>query len=384
MLKKTLFAGIITLVAGMPLAVSQAAQYLPKDTAGAGAVVVAGPEEFRNLYTGGGSVVIGKQVLGDLFVGGGSVTVAAPVEKDLFALGGNVTVANPVGDDARIAGGNVTVNAPVAGDLLAAGGTLTLTENARIGGDWWAAGGIINFNGVVSGHAKITGGDVFINGTITGPVNVRVSKKLVFGPQSKVAGPITYAGPTEAVVQDGAHVGKIEFTPAYAKYAPTRYAPAALLAGLGILFFLKLAALLAASLLLLKFFRRTASEIVSSGRDLFWQNLGIGVIGMVAIPLAALLLTATLIGAYIGIAVGIWFAFAVLMAGIAMVMLAGAFIQKWIQKKDAPVSWKTILWGILGLAILALIPLIGWLAVGMLWLASFGSILRTAKQRIEN
>lgn len=383
MLKKTLFAGIITLVAGMPLAVSQAAQYFPKDKAGAGAVVVAGPQEFRNLYTGGGSVVIGKQILGDLFVGGGSVTVAAAVEKDLFALGGNLTVANPVGDDGRLAGGNVTVNAPIAGDLLVAGGTLALTENAHIGGDWWAAGGIINFNGVVSGHAQITGGEVFINGTITGPVDVRASKKLVFGPQSKVAGPIIYSGPAEAMVQDGAQVGKIGFTPAYTKHAPTRYAPVALLATFGILFFLKLAALLAASLLLLKFFRRTAFEIVSSGRDLFWQNLGIGVIGMVAIPLAAILLTATLIGAYIGIAVGIWFAFAALMAGIATVILAGALVQKWIAKKESALSWKTVLWGILLLALLATIPFIGWLGMAILYLAAFGALLRTARRRVE-
>ena len=383
MLKKTLFAGIITLVVGMPLAVSRAAQYFPKDKAGAGAVVVAGPQEFRNLYTGGGSVVIGKQILGDLFVGGGSVTVAAPVEKDLFALGGNVTVANPVGDDARLAGGNVVVNAPVAGDLLLAGGTLSLTENARIGGDWWAAGGVINFNGTVAGSAKVTGGEIFINGTISGPLQVRARKKLTFGPQSRITGPIIYSGPAQAAVQNGAQVGKIEFTPVYAKHAATRYTPAALLAGLGILFFLKLAALLAASLILLKLFRRTALEIISSGLDQFWQNLGIGVAGMIAIPLAAILLMATLIGAYVGVVLGVWFAFTLLMAGIATVMLAGALVQKWIAKKELALSWKTVLWGILLLAILATIPFIGWLGMTMLYLTAFGTLLRTARHRVE-
>ncbi|MBI4225346.1 MAG: hypothetical protein HY617_03360 [Candidatus Sungbacteria bacterium] len=374
------FAGF-TLV--MPLAVSHAAQYLPRDRASGGAVVVGGSQEFRNLYTGGGSVVVSKQVLGDLFVAGGSVTVVGPVEKDLVALGGNVAVVNPVGDDARIAGGNVTVNAPVAGDLLAAGGTITLTENARIGGDWWAAGGIINFNGTVAGGAKITGGDVFINGVIIGPIEVHANKKLTFGPQSRVSGSITYSGPAPATVQDGAQIGKIEFTPVYAGRTATRYAPIALLAGFGVFFFLKLAALLAASLILLKLFPRTSLEMVSSNRNRFWQNLGIGVAGIIVVPLAAILLIATVIGAYLGIALGIWFCFALIMTGIATVMLAGTIMQQWIHKKETALSWKTVLWGILMFAILGLIPFIGWLAIAILYLTAFGTLLRIAAQRIE-
>lgn len=369
MSKKTWFAGIVAIAIVIPVSFSQAAQYLPNDRENAGAVVVGGAQEFRNLYTAGGSVVVEKQILGDLFVAGGSVTVV-----------------NPVGDDARIAGGNVTINAPVNGDLLVAAGTLALTENAHVNGDWWAAGGIVNFNGTVGGNAKVIGGEVFINGTIMGPVKVHAGKKLTFGPQSKVTGPITYSGPTEAVVQDGAHVGQIEFTRIAGKSAAARSVPAAvavILAGIGILFFFKLATLLVASLVLLKLFGRTSLEIVSSARDQFWQNLGIGFVAMIAIPLAAILLMATLIGAYLGVALGIWFAFTILMTGTVTVMLAGTLTQTWISKKELPLSWKTILWGILGIAILMLIPFIGWLAILILYLASFGALLQTARQRVE-
>lgn len=382
MFKKLSFAAITMGAIATPLAFLHAAQYFPKDRESAGTVVVGGSQEFRNLYTAGGSVVVSKQILGDLFVGGGSVTVAGPVEKDLFAAGGSVTVSNPVGENARIAGGNVAINAPIAGDLLVAGGTLSLTENARINGDWWAVGGLINFNGTVAGNAKIRGGEILINGVINGPLEVRAGRKLTFGPQSRVTGHITYSGPAQAVVQDGAQVGQVEFTPMNTR-AATRYAPIALLAGIGIGFFLKLAALLAASLILLKFFRRTLLEIVSSARDQFWQNLGIGFFGMMAIPLAAILLMATLIGMYLGIALGAWFVFAVLMAGAVTVMLGGTLAQAWISKKEFALSWKTILWGILALAILTLIPFVGWLAIFILYLGSFGALLRTARKQVQ-
>lgn len=344
-------------------------------------MVVGGSQEFYNLYAGGGSVVVSKQIFGDLFAGGGSVLIAGPVEKDLFAAGGSVTVSHPVGDDARLAGGSVVVNAPIAGDLLIAGGTVALSENAHIGRDFWAAGGIVNLNGTVGGGAKITGGDIFINGVINGPLQVRAGKKLVFGPQSRVNGPIAYAGRREAVVENGAQIGQIAFTPAYGK---TRYAPATVLVGLGFFFLLKLAALLAASLVLLKFFRRMSLAIVSSACHQFWQNLGIGFVGIIAIPLAAILLMATLVGAYLGVIIGIWFAFSLLMAGIATITLAGCLAQTWINKtKGIALSWETPVWGVLVLGVLDIIPFIGWLAIAVLYLAAFGSVLRTARKQLE-
>ena len=113
------------------------------------------------------------------------------------------------------------------------------------------------------------------------------------------------------------------------------------------------------------------------------KTIAVTLCSVVGLIVAAILLMATLIGAYAGVVLGVWFAFTLLMAGIATVMLAGALVQKWIAKKELALSWKTVLWGILLLAILATIPFIGWLGMTTLYLTAFGALLRTARHRVE-
>lgn len=373
----SLLAVAIAIAVAAPFLFLNAAEYLPQDPQNAGNVVVGGPQEYRNLYVAGGSVVINKQIFGDLFAAGGSVNVAGPVEKDLFAVGGNVTVSSAVGEDARLAGGNLVINAPVNGDLLLAGGTVSISEGALISGDLWAAGGVINISSAVAGDAKLAGGEIFVNGPIAGTLEVWAQEKLVFGPQSRVLGAIKYSGPREAVVQEGAEVGPIEFTYAKAKQFPAAKA-------LGAFFFLKLAALLTAGLIVLTLFGKTSLAVVSSTHNQFLANLGIGVVGMLAIPIAAVLFMATVIGAYAGAILALWFGAAALMGGIFGVMFIGALAEKWARRKQAiELTWRTVVWGVAAGGLLSLIPFVGWLIIFVLYLASFGGLLRTVKERLE-
>ncbi|MCH7883512.1 hypothetical protein IIA95_03815 [Patescibacteria group bacterium] len=378
MAKKVFFIAFMVLVVVLPLTFLNAAEYLPKDKQSAGNVIVGGSQKYHNLYVAGGSVVINKKILGDLFSAGGSVNVAGEVENDLFAVGGNVSVSSPVGDDARLVGGNLVINAPIGGDVLAAGGTISISEGADIGGDFWAAGGVVNISSAVAGNVKIAGGEIFINGVIGGVVEVRADKKLTFGPQSRVTGPIVYYGRSEAIVQDGAQVGPIEFK----SVQKQKWFP--IIAGLSIFFFLKLATVLIAGLILLTLFRKTSLAIVSSVYNNFWTNLGVGIVGVFAVPIAATLLMVTVIGVYSGIVLIVWFTAVTLIGGLFAVMLTGAIIETWIKKKkEIQLSWFTVLWGVLAGGLLILIPFVGWLVVLLLYLVTFGAILRATKQKFE-
>lgn len=380
-MSQKIFTGVCAaMVAALaPFAIIHAAEYFPKSAENMDNVSIGGEATFRNLYVAGGTVTVNKQVFGDLFAAGGSVNIAGPIEEDLAAAGGSVNIASPIGEDARIAGGNVSVNAPIGGDLLAAGGTVVLSESANVGGDLWIAGGVVNVNGSVSGEARIAGGEIFINGTLAGPITVHTDEKLTFGPQARATGTITYFGKKEAVILEGAEIGAIEF----AEWKKADRAKAGM-AFLGAFIVWKLLALLTASLLLFKFFRSRISQVAVSSQENFWACLGVGILALFMSPIVAMLLAATIIGIYAGILLGVLFAFLLLAAGVIVIVLLGHIVEQLIYRgRDISPSWMSILWGILASAVLVLIPVIGWLAIFILFLAAFGALWRGLWQEIE-
>lgn len=375
--KKVLLVVVLGLVLIVPVAFVSAADYLPKDKNAAASVVVSAGTNYRNLYVGGGSVLVNAPISGDLFAAGGSVNVAAKIGGDLFAASGNVTVASPVAGDARLGGGNVVINAPVSGDVLVAGGTVLLSNDASVGGDLWIAGGMVNLTSDVAGNVKLAGGEVFINGEIAGQLEVR-SESLVFGPQANVSGPIFYRGTKEAVVQDGARIGQIDFALLTQSARPAR------VAGFWIFTLLKFLALLASALILYRLFRKTSKAIVSLGFNKFWSGLGIGLVGIIATPIIAVILMITVVGSFVGIILLLGFMLAMLVSALYTLMLLGAVLEKWIRReKEIRLTWLTVLWGAIACTILCFIPFVGGLVIAVFYLATFGTLLRSMRGRLE-
>ncbi len=357
---------------------TDAADYLPKNKTEGGNVNVSGNQEYKNLFVGGGNVSINKKILGDLFAAGGSVNMASPIEKDLFAAGGNISISAAVGEDARLAGGNITINSPVGGDLMTAGGTVNISEAATIGGDFWSGAGILNLNSNVRGNAKLAGGEILINSVISGNVEIRADKKLVFGPQSKVLGKIVYRGSSEAVIQDGAQVNQIEFH----KIEKTRAASAKRIVSVFLL--IKIVALFVAALIALKLFGKSAHSIVSRPHAKPWVNLGIGFLGIIAIPIAALILLLTVLGFLAGLILIFCFILALLFSSIFATLFIGSLAEKWILKKtEINLTWRTAIWGVVISAIINLIPIVGWIVMFIAYLMVFGSFLRESRARLE-
>lgn len=381
MQKKLFVISCLLLVAGLSFTSVYAADYLPKDKTGGGNVVVGGDTVFNNLYVGGATVVVNKKVSGDLFVGGGSVNVAGSVQKDLFLAGGNITVSEPVGEDARLVGGNIALNAPIGGDLLVAGGTITIAESATVGGDLWVAGGAINLNSRVAGEARIAGGDIYINSEIVGPLTVRAGEKLTFGPKATVSGPINYYGQKEATIENGASVGAIEFTQWKSANKSVRGFS---FLNFGWFILAKLLALFISALVIFKLFRTKVIEIVSLSYTKPWSSLGIGFVGFIVAVIASILLCVTVIGAYLGIAFGIVLVFFMIMSGPVVIIYTGYITEKVFKRgTEVIISWKTILWGTLVGTVLTLIPIIGWLAILILYMISFGTMLRVSRRVLE-
>ncbi|MDD4902042.1 MAG: hypothetical protein PHE24_02795 [Patescibacteria group bacterium] len=344
-----------------------------------GNVLVGAAETHKNLYAVGGNVTVNGITTGDLTAAGGFVTVSGDVEKDLLLAGGTLNLSGTIGDNAKIAGGNIFITGPVKGDLAIAGGNINLTGKSSVDGDLLIAGGSITIDAPVKGNVKIAGGNVIINGKIDGSLDVK-SGSLTFGSGADVAGNINYSGKAKAEVNSGAKVGNINFTE-WQPQVPTKKSMAGFLT---FAFLIKILAWMVAAWLLMHFKKSWVMKVSDSVQSKPWSNLGWGLVYLIAIPLAIILLFATLIGFYAALIVGAIFAVLLLVAHIFAALIAGFLIVKLFNKTkiDIPV-WQPIVIGVLAYMIVSLIPFLGWIATAIIFLMTFGALVKSAGEMIK-
>lgn len=367
-------AGIVTLV--MVLALSTpalAAEFLVPDESGN--ITISADSAHKNLYTAGGTVLLNNTTSGDAVVAGGNVTIEGNVESDLMVAGGNVYINGTVGGDIRVAGGDVTINNTVGGDVVAVGGTIRLSDRAVVGGDVVIAGGQIEVLGPVAGKLTANGGMITVNNAVVGGVAITASEKLSLGSKANFAGEAKYKSVQEAEIAEGAQVGNLEYEQIARRNDDN--GGKALASIFTIAFVFKLLAMIVASLVLLKLFPKTSNQLVSHVKDNLWANLGIGFVAFIAMPIAALLLLFTFVGFYAALIVFVlWLLWCMVGALVGMVYVGAWVNMKFIKKDQLHVDWQAIVLGVVIIAILALIPVIGWLITLLIVWLGFGTIIR--------
>lgn len=347
-------------------------------------ITISASETRHNLYTVGANVSVNGPIRGDLFAGGGMVSVIGDVEEDLFAGGGSLVISGKVGGDARLAGGNIIITSAIGGDLLLAGGNISITEKSSIGGDLVIGGGNIILDAPVKGTIKAAGGNITINSKVEGDVRIFSSGRgrnegvVIFGPKAELAGRIIHKGPKPAIVKDGAKVSPIDYTPV------SRRAYGSVLAGLLTLAFLiKLIAWFLAGLVLVKYRQGVLQKIAQSIKAKPWENLGLGLAGLIVIPIIVVALLVVLVGYYIAGILALWYLLLLMFSGLLGVLFFGAWLMKLIAKSETLIfNWKTIILGVVVMAVLKLIlPPLGWLMYLALTLMALGALLKVAKEK---
>lgn len=334
----------------------------------------------KNLYVAGGSVTVNGKTQGDLVAAGGVVTVNGDVEKDLLLAGGHVNLNAAVGESARIGGGNVSVNGPVRGDLLIGGGNVSVAQKANVGGDLVVGGGNVSIDSNIAGNVKIGGGNVTINGKVSGNVDVVASENLTFGPASEVVGKITFKGPREAVVKAGAKVGAIEYT--YAKKVMGHKGGFIGILIVGNLF--KLLMVLVAGAAFVWLIPRKVSAVINEAVARPWPSLGIGALVAIVSPILAILLMVTVLGLYVGMIVLTVYALMLLLASILVAFYTGHIVWRLYRKDAEPNQWRDLGIGAVVFLIFGLIPVVGWMAVCVLWLITLGALTTYWRKEAQN
>lgn len=330
-----------------------------------------------DLYVAGGNSSIAGTVTGDLVAAGGNILVSGNVREDLTVAGGEVDVSGEVADDVRAAGGTVVISGKVGGDVVAAGGSVRILQGAEIKGEVYAAGSELVLAGVVGKSLFASGNQVAIGGTVEGDTRAYAGRLRTL-PGATLRGNLTYTAPRKISMGPDARVlGKTSFEP-----SARDTEPGAGFFASGYLAFLAMALL--AGILFVAIFRNLSTALVRDSLQHPGADLGRGFLTMLALPVTVVLLWVTVVGLPLG--------FLALFAGLALLLLAyiyaGVVLGSWIWKRarhlpayEANVKAAAI--GIVTLSVVGLIPFVGWLAVLLLVMLTFGSLLHLTYHRMR-
>ena len=336
-------------------------------------IVIGSAEAHKNLYTAGGNITVNNTTQGDLTAAGGLITLTGTIEQEAIIVGGTLNVSGSIGGTARILGGNITVSGPVGGDLVIAGGNVNITGNARVAGDLLAAGGNVIVDAPVNGTVRVAGGSVTINSKITGDVYAMTSKEFVLGPQAEVSGTIHYSGVKQAIVQPGAKVGNIQFTP----YQHPRPNATRMAGVVTVALIVKFLALLVAAFILAGCLKKSLPRLVEQTFKQPWNNLGIGLLSVTITPVAIIVLFATVVGFLTALMLGAAFALALMLVSVFAAIALVYLILRWCAVPiERAKPWQAILIGSVVWSVLKLIPVLGWIPDCMVFLMVFGALVR--------
>ena len=338
---------------------------------------ILGKEEglTGDLYVAGNSISVEGAVSGDVTVAGSTLLFTGSASQDLQAAGGTLTFIGNVGDDVRAAGGSITLGSSVKGDALLAGGEVTTLPSMLVGGDVAIAAGRALISGTVQGSLRVHAREVTIDATVSGPVYIS-AEKVTFGPRAVLSGAVTYRSSKQATVVSGATLsGEVIHEPVAPRESTA--SPLYWAKMIGLWFLLKVLMIFLGALLVSLYYRRAVKGIALRLMDGFGWNALLGFAFLVATPLAAVFLMMTVVGLLFGILVMLVYGAMLIIATLYLPALVGGEIYRYFRREaEMTVSLITIVIGTAALAVLALIPVVGWVVAFVLMLGSLGAAIR--------
>ena len=334
--------------------------WLPLQAAAAdlrqGSDVTVPPGETVNddIYAGAGTVSISGTVNGSVIAGGGTITVSGTITRDLILGGGTINVTGHVGGSIIAAGGNITVNGPIAHDLVVTAGTIDVGSGATIGRDLVVAGGTATVSAPIARRVQMSSGSLTLRNRVGGDVRGRVDHLNLDGAQ--VGGNLDYTSNNSVRLVNGARVAG----------TTTRHTPTDRGGDAGNSFLGWLRALIgifALGLLLIFLFPGLSTRAIDIERAQPWASAGIGAAILVITPIVALIVF------IVGIFIGGWWLGLLLIPLWILALAIGYAISGFLLGRliFARLGWGryhdafALLGGLFVLAVVGLIPVIGWL-----------------------
>ena len=345
----------------------------------AGEVILMGGEvDLRatvedDVIVMGGELSVGDAIAGDVLAMGGGVTLDGSVSGDALVAGGDITADGTIAGKLRMMGFDVLSRADVSGSLLAAGGSVVLHSVSRVAGKVRLAGGHIEINGSVGDDLVVLGRDISIAGEIAGDVTLR-GVDIAILPSARIGGDLTYRSTKEADIHPDAEIaGDVTFI---RSEAPARMTGRAMLV-FGVSWLVFIASLMVLGTILVLVFPRLSITAARTIGGAPWKSLGLGFALLIGVPVAMIILAATVIGISVSVISG-----AVYMAAIACGYLVsaialgrfGARLIRWRGDETTAGRIAVLAAGLIVLSIAALVPVLGFFVMLAAFVFGLGAL----------
>ena len=279
----------------------------------------------ESIYILAGSVEFDGTAERDLNVIAGDATIDGTVRGTLHLAAGTSELGGTVEGSVYIASGRTRITGTVEGDVVMASGELELTSSGRIGGGLFVLSGQIDLRGTVEGDISGTVGRTTLGGITNGEVDLSTGEFSIIN-TARVNGEVTYTGRNNpnidgsAVVTQG--VTHEELDPWGGGDHPLGRASGNLLRSLwGLL----------AGVLLVLVAPRLADHLGANGRRTV-RALVFGLIGVIAVPIAVLLLMVSVVGLSAGLVA--------LATFLMLLYLSQVIVGLTIGRSILPKSWN--------------------------------------------
>lgn len=301
------------------------------------------------LYIYGSSVVVAGTVNGDVYCAGQSITVSGTVNGDVICAGQSIRVGGTVNGDVRLAAQFIEVSGKVDSNATLAAQSFSLPAGGAITGDVTLMSGNADISGTVGRDIVAEVDQLTLAGQV-GRNTQAEAESLVLRSTAKVGGTLNYQSGKQAEIRSGASVlggvNRQERARQEDKGAPW--------AALGY----TLVSLLTVAMILALLAPRLFQAVSEEGRLHLGRSLVAGLIGVVIIPAAILLLIVSVIGAPLGILLGLLWAALLFLSGPALAYYVGRMV---LTRSNNSLLYMLV--GSLALLILYAVPILNALVV---------------------
>ena len=342
-------------------------------------IVEAGQTVDDDLALAGETITVAGHVRGDLFAAAQSITIqpGARVDGDAFLAGNNIVIGGVVGGSVRAAGNLVQISGAIEGNLTGFASQITLDPNGRVGGNWISSADTALVEGQVGGSVTTRSEYLQLGGTVGRDMELWV-QRLAMQPTAQVGGDLIYSAPAEQRVPNALVQGAIQHRPPAPPPAPRAprppYGVPSIVGALFSMFWL--GGLLLVGLLIGWLFPGVVHRAQTIVEERPLPAFGLGLIGLIAGPILAVMLLVTIIGIPLGL-LGLAAYAGSLFVGwvLAGAALAGVLLSLARRQGRAVGAVWLILLGIIGLHVLVQIPFLGGLLAFFIVCLGFGTVI---------
>ncbi len=339
-----------------------------------GDTVTTGEGLSDDLYAAGQTVTVTGRIDGDVAAAGRVVTITGTVTGGILAAAQDVRITGPVGRTVRAAGQSVAIESAVKIDALAAGQEIYVRQQAHIGRDLLASGQTVYVAATVDRFARLIGDTVVVAGRVGKGLRVD-ARHLTIMPTAQIDGDVRYSAELPVDVRAGAVIkGKIE------RVARPMRREAQLL-GLAVPVMFRIweaLALLLIGLVIVTVIPHRAREISTMEIRRFPYSLLVGLVVLLAFPVVCAVLTVTVIGIPLAVAIAFLLAAGVYLSQAFVAAALGKVLLVPIGRgKDLSASLHlTVVVGTVILALLFALPF-GWVVRLLAVMSGWGAVCIT-------